>query len=89
MSTIARPSPVVRLVPRTGAAVVEPVTYTVREVATLLGLSLGSTYTLVRDGTIPATRLGGRWVIPRARFHAWLEAVTEPAATGTDLGGRR
>lgn len=90
MSTTARRNPVVRLIPRTGATVVEPVTYTVREVAKLLGISLGSTYTLVRDGTIPATRLGGRWLIPRARFHAWLDDVTEPpAATGTDHGRRR
>ncbi|PWU48892.1 hypothetical protein DLJ46_10635 [Micromonospora globispora] len=90
MSTTARPSPVVRLVPRTGAVVVEPVTYTVREVAKLLGLSLGSTYALVRDGTIPATRLGGRWLIPRNRFHAWLDGVTEqPAATGTEHGRGR
>lgn len=88
MNTTARPSPVVRLVPRNGATIVEPVTYTVREVAKLLGLSLGSTYALVRDGTIPATRLGGRWVIPRTRFHAWLDAATECPVTGTD-GGRR
>ncbi|MFU8873421.1 helix-turn-helix domain-containing protein [Micromonospora sp. SL4-19] len=89
MSTTARRNPVVRLVPRSGGTV-EPVTYTVREVAKLLGLSLGSTYALVRDGTIPATRLGGRWVIPRTRFHAWLDAATEPAAsTGTENGGRR
>lgn len=72
----------------------EPLTYTVRQVATLLGLSLGSTYVLVRDGTIPATRLGGRWVIPRARFHAWLDAITEQppdavSATGTDHPRRR
>ncbi|MEU4367479.1 helix-turn-helix domain-containing protein [Micromonospora chersina] len=88
MSTTARPIPVVRLLPRSGAAIVEPVTYTVREVAKLLGISLGSTYALVRDGTIPATRLGGRWLIPRARFHAWLDGGIEPsAATGTD--GRR
>ncbi|WP_431911012.1 helix-turn-helix domain-containing protein [Micromonospora carbonacea] len=91
MSTTARPSPVVRLVPRTGSTVVGPVTYTVREVAKLLGISLGSTYALVRDGTIPATRLGGRWLIPRARFHAWLAGVTEEpaAATGTEHGRRR
>ncbi|MFJ5668176.1 helix-turn-helix domain-containing protein [Micromonospora chalcea] len=88
MSTAARPGSVVRLVPRAGTTIVEPVTYTVREVAKMLGLSLGSTYSLVRDGTIPATRLGGRWLIPRARFHSWLDGITEPpAATGTD--GRR
>ncbi len=72
----------------------EPLTYTVRQVATLLGLSLGSTYALVRDGTIPATRLGGRWVIPRTRFHTWLDTIADaPAdavsATGTDNLRRR
>lgn len=47
--------------------------YTVSEVAHLLSLSRGSAYALVRDGTIPAHRLGNRWVISRARFHAWLD----------------
>ncbi|MGW0503034.1 helix-turn-helix domain-containing protein [Micromonospora sp. NPDC003241] len=90
MSTTARPAPVVRLVPRSGTVVVAPVTYTVREVAKLLGISLGSTYALVRAGTIPATRLGGRWLIPRTRFHAWLDGVTEqPGATGTEHGRGR
>lgn len=49
------------------------VVYTVREAADLLGLSLGSTYTLVRLGEIPARQLGTRWVIPKTAFHAWLD----------------
>ncbi|HSV67100.1 MAG TPA: helix-turn-helix domain-containing protein [Mycobacteriales bacterium] len=49
--------------------------YTVPEVAQLLTLSRGGAYALVRDGTIPAHRLGGRWVIPKARFHAWLDSL--------------
>lgn len=49
-----------------------PEVYTVAEVAELLGLALGGAYELVRDGTIPARKLGGRWVIPKTRFHAWL-----------------
>lgn len=53
--------------------------YSVREVARLLSLSLGSTYALVREGEIPARKLGGRWVIPKKRFHAWLDECTEPA----------
>ncbi|MFI5488895.1 hypothetical protein [Micromonospora echinaurantiaca] len=28
---------------------------------------------------IPARKLGGRWVIPKKRFHAWLDECTEPA----------
>ena len=51
--------------------------YTVKEVAELLSLSLGGTYQLVRDGTIPALKLGGRWVVPKKRFHAWLEGLTD------------
>lgn len=70
-----------------------PLVYTVKEVAALLGLAVGTTYSLVREGAIPAERLGRRWVIPRARFYAWLDAMTEqPAdnlsATGGHTGRR-
>jgi excisionase family DNA binding protein len=47
--------------------------YTVREVADLLGLSTGTTYALVRAGDIPARRMGGRWIVPKRRFHRWLD----------------
>lgn len=53
--------------------------YTVDEVAELLGLSRGLTYDLVRAGTIPAERLGRRWIIPRARLDAWLAGVERGA----------
>jgi excisionase family DNA binding protein len=58
----------------------EPAVYTVREVARLLSLSLSTTYELLRAGEIPATRLGHRWIIPRSRFHAWLDTCTEGAS---------
>ena len=54
-----------------------PATYTVQEVAELLGLHLGGAYELLRDGTIPAQRLGRRWIISRVRFHAWLDGTPE------------
>jgi excisionase family DNA binding protein len=53
--------------------------YTVREAAVLLGISAGLAYDLVRDGQIPARRLGRRWAIPRARFHDWLNNQAESA----------
>lgn len=53
--------------------------YTVAEVARLLSLSLGVTYGLVREGEIPARKLGGRWVIPRRAFHEWLDACRHEA----------
>lgn len=51
----------------------ERAVYNVREVSAMLSISLGGTYQLCRDGTIPALKLGGRWVIPKARFHNWLD----------------
>lgn len=51
--------------------------YTVKEVAVMLSLSLGITYGLVRDGTIPSLRAGGRWLIPRRAFHEWLDSAGE------------
>jgi excisionase family DNA binding protein len=57
----------------------ERAVYTVQEVAHLLGLALGGTYTLIREGTIPAIKAGGRWVIPKRRFHAWLDGIDDQA----------
>jgi excisionase family DNA binding protein len=57
----------------------ERAVYTVQEVAHLLGLALGGTYTLIREGTIPAIKMGGRWVVPKKRFHAWLDGIEDQA----------
>lgn len=51
----------------------EPLTYSVDEVAGLLHISRGAAYQHVRDGQIPAIRMGRRWVVPKARFHSWLD----------------
>jgi excisionase family DNA binding protein len=51
----------------------ERAVYTVREVSAMLSLSLGGTYQLCRERQIPALKLGGRWVIPKSRFHTWLD----------------
>jgi excisionase family DNA binding protein len=53
--------------------------YTVRQAAVALGISAGLVYELLRDGRIPGKRLGRRWVIPRARFHAWPNDRPESA----------
>jgi excisionase family DNA binding protein len=41
----------------------------------LLGIARGVAYESVRTGAIPATRVGRRWLIPRRRFHAWLDGT--------------
>ena len=45
---------------------------TVREISRILRISTGTTYDYVQKGLIPHVRLGGRILIPRARFEAWL-----------------
>ncbi|WP_216911504.1 helix-turn-helix domain-containing protein [Nocardia noduli] len=59
----------------------ERATYTVEEVAQLLDLSRNNAYRAVRDGEIPAKRVGRRWVVPRELFHQWLnDCSTREAA---------
>ena len=43
----------------------ERLTYSVTEVAQLLGISRASAYNCVRTGEIPSLTLGGRIVVPR------------------------
>lgn len=50
----------------------ERLTYTVTEVAQLLGISRGSAYTHVRTGEIPSITIGGRIVVPRRALDALL-----------------
>ena len=53
------------------------ITYTVPEVATLLGISRATTYVLLKSGEIPARRVGSRWIIARCRFNAWLDGEAD------------
>lgn len=55
----------------------ESLTYTVDEVAALLGIARGKAYQHVRAGDIPSIRMGKRVLIPRDRFHAWLNRASE------------
>jgi excisionase family DNA binding protein len=55
-------------------------TYTVPEVAEVLGISRSTAYECVRRGEIPSLKLAGRVVIPRMAFEAFL-AAHMPAST--------
>ena len=52
-------------------------TYTVRETAAVMGLSLGVTYELLRQGRLPGVRLGKRWVVPRVQLDAFLASASD------------
>lgn len=54
--------------------------YTVAHVARMLSINVGTVYQLLRDGAIPGKRLGRRWVIPRRRFHEWLDGLEQERA---------
>jgi len=41
-------------------------TMSIREVSEVLGISQKTTQRHLHDGTLPATRLGGKWFIPKA-----------------------
>ena len=60
----------------------ETLTYTVDQIAVLLGVARGVAYESVRNGEIPATRVGRRWLIPRKRFHAWRDGDPPDPSTG-------
>jgi excisionase family DNA binding protein len=79
--TNTTPAPVIQI---TACAV-----YTVAEVAEMLSLSTGSTYNLVRKGEIPAKKMGGRWVIPKRRFEAWLNDLPEASIEDLERDMRR
>jgi excisionase family DNA binding protein len=64
-------------------ATVSRAVYTVKETAALLALSVNTTYQLIRDGEIPAIKLGGKWAVPKRRLHAWLDQL--PTADTTDV----
>lgn len=55
----------------------EKMVYSVKEVASLLGISKSLAYTLVKKGEIPSIKLGTRVVIPKVRFQAYLDGKLE------------
>lgn len=49
-----------------------PLTYSVPQAATLLGINRNTAYELVACGEIPSIRLGRRVLVVRAEFERWL-----------------
>ena len=61
----------------------ERLTYTVTEVAELLGISRTSAYECVRRGEIPAVMLGHRLVISRVAIERLLDSPTNAPSTAS------
>ncbi len=52
---------------------------TVAEAAALLRIGERTAYKLVRDGRIPAVKVGNQWRIEKGAFEAWLARGGERA----------
>jgi len=61
--------------------------YSRKEVAELLGIHLNSVDRYIKQGAIPARKLGSRWLIPASALRAWLEGKDEQNPAGA--GGER
>lgn len=61
-----------------------PLTRTVPEAATLLGIGRNAAYEAVRNGEIPAIRIGKRWLVPVAALERLLQAQEPPEARPPD-----
>jgi excisionase family DNA binding protein len=55
----------------------------VAALAKVLGISRNTAYAGLRDGTIPALRIGRRYILPKAAIAKWLESA---ARLPTSLG---
>lgn len=51
----------------------EKITYSVKEVAGLLGISQSYAYELVKEKKLPVLELGRRKVIPKAVLETWIK----------------
>lgn len=61
----------------------KPATLKVSEVAKILGISRNLVYQLIKEGQIPAKRLGQRRiVIPADSFKNWLNQTSQDGTSG-------
>ena len=51
---------------------------TVQDVATKLNLSESTVYALMRDGRIPALKIGSQWRVEPNRLQQWLDSKNQP-----------
>lgn len=61
----------------TTTAPVERLTYTIDEVAAILGIGRASLYAAIKKGELPAIRLGNRIVVSKKTIQAMLLAEAE------------
>jgi excisionase family DNA binding protein len=63
---------------------IEPAYFSVLELASYLGVSRRTAYTLVHTGAVPSVRVGGQYRIPRAELERRLAARPDRHANFAD-----
>jgi len=53
----------------------ERLAYDVAEAGLLLGMGRSCAYEAVKNGTLPAIRIGGRWKVPKIALQRFLESA--------------
>ena len=62
----------------------EKATMTVKEMAEYLGIGKASAYRLIREGQVPALKIGRQFRIPIACIDEWvMDQVTDPKTVST------
>ena len=62
----------------------ESETGTVREAAAFLGIGLNQAYEACHAGTIPAVRIGGRWIVSLVALRRKVESGGQPLPNGVE-----
>ncbi len=55
----------------------EKLTYTPKEMAQVLGLSLTTVFRLIKKKEIPVIRVGRKVLIPKDKLKEWIDKVTQ------------
>ena len=63
---------------------IEPLTYTIDEVARALGVNRNSAYQAARVGELPVIKIGRRMLVPKAAFERMLEGASEKSTPKPD-----
>lgn len=57
------------------------ITYSIKDVSVILGVSVSTVYNLISDGVIPYVRVGGRYMIPINEFQNWFNSNIQGGLT--------
>ena len=53
---------------------IKRITYSIKDVSIILGLSYTTVYKMARSNEIPFIKIGGQYLIPTNNFSEWLNA---------------